>query len=136
MSTVRVTVSKHVAVEVAIEAVDVLRAVDDAAIEAECARRGLLLSDCEPRLAGAHVRGARALLDWSLAELAARSGVSVSTIKRFEDGADGSIRPVKLAALRSALQSGGAQFRGIAGSTCILRAPQALGRALKTSVSP
>ena len=136
MSTVRFTVTKHVPVEIAIEAVDVLRAVDDAALAVECARRGLLPADGEPRLTGVHVRGARALLNWSLAHRAAQFGVSVSTIKRFEDGADGSVRPAKLAALRSALQAGGAQFRGIAGSTCILRAPQAPGRALDSSVSP
>ena len=72
-------------------------------------------------LTGAQIRGARGLLDWSLAQLAAASGVSVSTIKRMEDGSEGSIRASKSEAVRRALQNGGVSFRAVHGSTWISR---------------
>ena len=74
-----------------------------------------------PSLTGAQVRGARGLLDWSLAQLAAMSGVSVSTIKRMEDGSEGSTRASKSEAVRGALQTGGIAFRVIDGVTWISR---------------
>jgi transcriptional regulator with XRE-family HTH domain len=54
-------------------------------------------------------RAARGLLDWSQAELAARSNLSESTIRDFEKG-----RRVpsinNLAAIRRALEVGGVEF--------------------------
>jgi transcriptional regulator with XRE-family HTH domain len=54
-------------------------------------------------------RAARGLLDWSQAELAARSNLSESTIRDFEKG-----RRVpsinNLAAVRRALEAAGVQF--------------------------
>jgi hypothetical protein len=46
---------------------------------------------CEPVaewMSPAQVRGARGMLDWSMLDLAAAAQVSVSTIKRIEDGAE------------------------------------------------
>lgn len=37
------------------------------------------------RLLGRHVRAARGLLGWTIAELAARSGVAVATLSRWEN---------------------------------------------------
>ncbi len=74
-----------------------------------------------PPLTGAQIRGARGLLDWSLAQLAAASGVSVSTIKRMEDGSEGTTRASKSSAVRRALQTGGIAFRVIDGTTWISR---------------
>ncbi|MGJ4972353.1 MULTISPECIES: helix-turn-helix transcriptional regulator [unclassified Bradyrhizobium] len=54
-------------------------------------------------------RAARGLLDWSQAELAARSNLSDSTIRDFEKG--GRIPSINnLAAVRRALEAGGVQF--------------------------
>lgn len=78
-------------------------------------------SDEVPTLTGAQIRGARGLLDWSLAQLAAASGVSVSTIKRMEDGSEGSTRASKSEAVRRALQTGGVSFRTVDGATWISR---------------
>ena len=63
-------------------------------------RRGL-----EDGVEAPHLRAARGLLDWSMAQLAAASGVSLSTIKRLEDGSEirGALSRVKaIAALRGA----------------------------------
>ncbi|MGI4765435.1 MAG: PAS domain-containing protein [Janthinobacterium lividum] len=76
-------------------------------------------SDDVPTLTGAQIRGARGLLDWSLAQLAAASGVSVSTIKRMEDGSEGSTRASKSDAVRRALQNGGVSMRAVDGATWI-----------------
>ncbi|MGJ5134561.1 helix-turn-helix domain-containing protein [Bradyrhizobium oligotrophicum] len=54
-------------------------------------------------------RAARGLLDWSQAELAARSNLSESTIRDFEKG--GRIPSINnLAAVSRALEAGGVQF--------------------------
>ena len=78
-------------------------------------------TDDVPALTGAQIRGARGLLDWSLAQLASVSGVSVSTIKRMEDGSEGNTRASKSEAVRRALQTGGISFRVIEGTTWISR---------------
>ncbi len=116
-----------VSVEVEITPDEVLRVLPDDRLRDECVRRGLLVEVSGMALAGDHIRGARGLLDWSVARLAAASGVSASTIKRLEDGTEGQCRPAKIAAILEALQGGGAQFRSLAGETCILLAPS--GRA-------
>ncbi|GJE02460.1 PAS domain-containing protein [Methylobacterium isbiliense] len=53
---------------------------------------------------GYHLRAARGLLGWSMNDLARASGLSLSTIRRMEDGAEGTARsrPAAVAALQSA----------------------------------
>ncbi len=58
-------------------------------------------------LDGAHIRAARALLDWSVEDLSAKAGVSVSTIRRLEHGTGNRTRLPPVEALREALQTGG-----------------------------
>jgi transcriptional regulator with XRE-family HTH domain len=53
-------------------------------------------------------RMARAALDWSQRDLAAASGVSARTVIRFEAGE--SVLPVRVQALRQALQAKGVLF--------------------------
>jgi len=65
-------------------------------------------------IGGAQVRAARAILKWSVADLAAESGVSVSTIKRLES-VDGipNIQTSKLQAIHDAiLKTGCVEFNG------------------------
>ena len=82
---------------------------------------GSVTGDEPPALTGEQIRGARGLLDWSLAQLASASGVSVSTIKRMEDGSENSTRPSKSGAVRRALQEGGVGLRQIDGVVWIGR---------------
>ncbi|MEH3147846.1 MAG: PAS domain-containing protein [Methylobacterium frigidaeris] len=59
----------------------------------------------EQSVDGSHLRAARALLDWSMADLARASGLSLSTIRRLEDGGEGPAarsRHAAIAALRGA----------------------------------
>ncbi|HEV7438617.1 MAG TPA: PAS domain-containing protein [Methylobacterium sp.] len=58
----------------------------------------------EERVGGHHLRAARALLDWSMTDLATVSGLSFSTVRRLEDGAEGAERSrhAAIAALRAA----------------------------------
>lgn len=61
----------------------------------------------DPRLlTPAHLRAARALLNWSSQELAARAGVGQATIKRAE-AADPRVRHETLETLVRALEDGG-----------------------------
>ncbi len=57
----------------------------------------------------AQCRAARALLDWSQADLAARSGVGCSTIRSFEHGRHTLIRS-NMAMLRATLETAGVVF--------------------------
>ncbi|KMO37688.1 hypothetical protein VP06_07690 [Methylobacterium aquaticum] len=64
------------------------------------ARRGL-----EQAVQGAHLRAARGLLDWSMTDLAEASGLSLSTIRRLEEGGEGQAarsRHLAIEALRRA----------------------------------
>ncbi len=54
-------------------------------------------------------RAARALLDWSQADLARRSKVAVRTVQNFEKGAHETMQ-AKLDAMQSTLQVAGVQF--------------------------
>jgi transcriptional regulator with XRE-family HTH domain len=59
----------------------------------------------EQAIENRHLRAARALLDWSMTDLASASGVSLSTIRRLEDGAEGPAERSRhrvIAALRTA----------------------------------
>ncbi len=57
----------------------------------------------------AQLRAARALLDWTRADLAAKAGVALLTIQMFERGASDP-RQSTLLALRSALSKEGVMF--------------------------
>ena len=78
---------------------------------------GGLLADSVARyglmITGAQIRAARALLGWSAAQLAERSGISYSAIQRAEniDGIS-SMRATNLFALQRALEDGGVIFLG------------------------
>lgn len=60
---------------------------------------------------GAQIRAARALVRWSVEELAKRANVGVMTIRRAE-AADGipSMLPNNMAAIRAALEAAGVEF--------------------------
>jgi PAS domain S-box-containing protein len=61
-------------------------------------------------LPGSLVRGARALLNWSIPELAAAARVSDSSVKRLEESGGGALRPRTCAAIRTALEIAGITF--------------------------
>ena len=64
-------------------------------------------------ITGAQIRAARHALRWSVKDLAGRSGVSVSTIKRVEvDDGVPAASSRNLAALTAALEQGGIEFIG------------------------
>ncbi len=65
-----------------------------------------------PPLTGAQIRAARAILNWSVGDLAAHSGVSISTIRRAEtvDGPPPTLRHDRLVALRDTLEERGITF--------------------------
>lgn len=58
---------------------------------------------------GAHLRAGRALLDWSMQQLAGASGLSFSTIRRLEDGEGGTSGRAQAAAV-TALRAHGIVF--------------------------
>jgi transcriptional regulator with XRE-family HTH domain len=59
-------------------------------------------------ITGSQCRAARALLDWSANDLAARSSVAVGTIRRLERG--GHANRSTMALLRSAIERAGIDF--------------------------
>ncbi len=75
------------------------------------ARRGL-----EQAVQGAHLRAARGLLDWSMADLAGASGLSLSTIRRLEEGSEGPAARSRHAAIE-ALRRAGIGFVLLEGDT-------------------
>jgi ribosome-binding protein aMBF1 (putative translation factor) len=64
-------------------------------------------------IAGVQIRSARAAVGWSIEELAARSGVSARTIKRYEalDGIPPS-RTSSLVDIKTTLEAAGIEFTG------------------------
>lgn len=64
-------------------------------------RRGL-----EQAVQGAHLRAARGLLDWSMADLAEASGLSLSTIRRLEEGSEGPAARSRHAAVEALRRAG------------------------------
>jgi hypothetical protein len=64
-------------------------------------RRGL-----EQAVQGAHLRAARGLLGWSMADLAAASGLSLSTIRRLEEGSEGPAARSRHAAIEALRRAG------------------------------
>jgi hypothetical protein len=61
-----------------------------------------------------HLRAARALLDWSMADLAQASGLSFSTIRRLEESSEGGTVRSRRAAV-AALRAAGIDFSRAAG---------------------
>ncbi|MDI6026723.1 helix-turn-helix transcriptional regulator [Corticibacterium sp. UT-5YL-CI-8] len=67
--------------------------------------------DFAPMLTGSQIRAARALLKWSGRDLAERSGVSYPALQRAEAVDDmPNMQTRNLAAIKTALESGGALF--------------------------
>ena len=65
----------------------------------------------ESTVTSAQMRAARAILGWTMKDLAARSGVSFSTVRRTEDEERGAaITNANLKAILSALESAGIEF--------------------------
>jgi transcriptional regulator with XRE-family HTH domain len=75
----------------------------------KCEADGKIASFQPSDITPAQIRAARALLDWTREELAARSLVSVTTTADFETGKR-NLRARTIANLRSALESGGVVF--------------------------
>lgn len=63
-----------------------------------------------PSITPAQMRAARALLDWSMMDLAAAAGVSVSTVKRFEGGSEQPVSDDTVALMRGAAEAEGVSF--------------------------
>ena len=61
-------------------------------------------------LTAATCRAARALLGWSQRELARRSRLSVTWVKKFEAGRGDGFIPVAVAAAQRALEEAGVEF--------------------------
>lgn len=77
-------------------------------------------------LRGHHVRAGRALLDWSMSDLADASGLSLSTVRRLEQGAEGVLtRNRRSAAL--ALQAAGVGFLSLGnGAVAVVKLADAI----------
>ena len=62
-------------------------------------------------LTGPQMRAARALLDWTAADLSTRASVSYATVQRAEqaEGIPNMLSP-NLAAVKAALEAGGVEF--------------------------
>ncbi|WP_237481020.1 helix-turn-helix domain-containing protein [Lichenibacterium dinghuense] len=69
----------------------------------------------------AQIRGARGMLGWSMMDLARAAGLSVSTVKRFEDAAQPRPSSKKAEAIRGAFEDHGITFEAIEGGTIGLR---------------
>ena len=56
------------------------------------------------------IRAARAMLNWSMTDLARAAGVSISTVKRFEDGSVQNVSDHAAARLQDAAETEGVRF--------------------------
>ncbi|WP_432807271.1 GAF domain-containing protein [Microvirga terrae] len=72
----------------------------------------------EMPLTGAQVRAGRALLNWSVRELAEASGVSPMTVKRIEAQGGDTVRRESLKAVEQALNQAGISFRSSSHFRC------------------
>ena len=61
-------------------------------------------------LTSSQVRAARGLLDWSMVDLAKAARVSVSTVKRFEDGRLAPVSDETVALMQDAFETEGVRF--------------------------
>ncbi len=62
------------------------------------------------RISPAQIRGARAMLDWSMVDLSKAAGVSVSTVKRAEEGDGTIVSPTVLSFIERAFERAGISF--------------------------
>jgi PAS domain-containing protein len=85
---------------------------------------GPMLEGLEQRLEGHHIRAARALLDWSMADLSRASGLSFSTIRRLEGGGEALVPSSRHRAI-AALRAAGILFSLVEGSTIVVGKPGA-----------
>ncbi|RYC28771.1 XRE family transcriptional regulator [Lichenibacterium minor] len=69
-----------------------------------------------PVISAAQVRAARGLLDWSMVDLAKAARVSVSTVKRFEDGRLAPVSDETVASMQDAFETEGVRFLSDDGS--------------------
>ena len=70
---------------------------------------GALCRGLEQAVAGCHLRAARALIGWSMTDLAKASGISFSTVRRLEENAEAAFGRSRHAAV-SALRQAGIRF--------------------------
>jgi GAF domain-containing protein len=77
---------------------------------ADSLRRAPLAFDLLPTLTSAQVRAGRALLNWSVRELADAAGVSCTTIKRVETNGSETVRRENVGAIRQAFEVHGIEF--------------------------
>lgn len=63
-----------------------------------------------PPISPLQVRAARAMLDWSMADLARTAKISISTVKRFEDGRSVLVSDGTVGLLQDALERQGVRF--------------------------
>ncbi|KAB1078057.1 PAS domain-containing protein [Methylobacterium soli] len=73
----------------------------------------------EQGIQGRHLRAARALLDWSMTDLARASGLSFSTVRRLEENADGPAARSRQTAIAT-LRAAGISFSLIEGNAIAL----------------
>lgn len=67
------------------------------------------------RITPAQIRGARGMLDWSMVQLAAAAGLSVSTIKRVEMASTQPVSNEAQGMIQAALEAEGMRFLDDAG---------------------
>jgi DNA-binding XRE family transcriptional regulator len=79
--------------------------------------------DFDMPLTSEQIRGARALLNWSVRELSEAAGISSSTIKRLEMNGSDTVRKESVEAARRALEDAGVQFSSPVESMVGLRQP-------------
>ena len=79
-------------------------------------QREALAPGNEDQVRGLHLRAARGLLDWTLSDLAQASKLSLSTIRRLEEDADGPLARSRHAAVH-ALRQAGVAFTIVEGAT-------------------
>ena len=61
-------------------------------------------------LTPAQIRAARAMLDWSMADLAEAARLSISTVKRFETGGAQPVSDEAVGMMRDAAETEGVRF--------------------------
>ena len=88
---------------------------------------GVLKRGLEEGIKGSHVRGARALLDWSMSDLARASKLSLSTIRRLEEDGLGEAARSLPRARAGRRQAGLAVLRGEGGGLALGRAGRRRG---------
>ena len=87
---------------------------------APVAMSGALCEGLEQSVRGEHLRAARALLDWSMVDLAGASGLSLSTVRRLEEEAAHQTERSRHRVV-SALRDAGIRFLVVEGALAVVR---------------